>query len=76
MDKSLTLDCYLWYMWNRWDKEECSAVFAYESERIWRKWEQNINEYLRDGAPAPFYANLTPTQRTKLVERAVAYYNS
>lgn len=75
MDKSSELDCYLFYMWNRWDSSECDAVFGFKSERIWRKWRQCQDQYTSDGAPAPFYSDLTKTEREKIVERAVKYYN-
>ena len=76
MDKSSELDCYLYFMWNKWNEEECETIFKANSKQIWRGWELYRDRNGHDGAPAPFYAELTKSERKKIVERAVAYYNS
>lgn len=71
------LDCYLFYMWNAWSKDECMAIFGERfGEHIWNKWEKQCDRRGLDGAPAPFYANCDTEVRRKIIERAVAHYNN
>ena len=63
-------------MWNRWDSPECDIIFRAKGPKLWRKWLSLLDRHGNDGAPAPFYAYLTKEGRKRIVERAMACYNS
>lgn len=76
MDKSSTLDCYLYYMWNTWSYEECIIIFGEMiGSHIWVKWIRECQDFGAKGAPASFYAELDRGTRKKIVQRAIAHYN-
>lgn len=76
MDRNSELDCYLYYMWNRWDYSECRITFGrHLVDHIWSKWLSLCESDGRTGAAASIYALLDGEQRKKLVERAVRHYN-
>ena len=77
MDKSSTLDCYLYYMWNAWSYGDCISIFGETlGSHIWNKWVRECERSGGKGAPASFYAKLDKETRIKIVERAMTYYNS
>ena len=43
---------------------------------IWRKWQTRAYQCGLTAAPAQLYADLSEINRRKIVERAMAYYNS
>ena len=76
MDKSSTLDCYLYFMWNRWNEEECKGIFGDGmGEKIWSKWEARARQCGLTAAPAQLYADLSGSNRKLIVKHAVKYYN-
>lgn len=76
MDKSSTLDCYLFYMWNKWNEDECKDIFGNGiGANIWRKWQTRAHQCGLTAAPAQLYADLSGSNRKLIVERAVKYYN-
>lgn len=77
MDKNSQLDCYMFYMWNEWSEDECISIFGERLGRhIWSKWEAHCDDYTSSGAVATIYASLDADKRRKIVERAIAHYNS
>lgn len=67
---------YFYYMWNKWNKQECEIVYgnAGLSQHFWSKWcglaEQNVR-----GAAERFYAELSDHNRELLVSRAIELYD-
>lgn len=76
MDKSSTLDCYLYYMWNVWSEEECNKIIEYwRAVHVWSKWIDHCTDKGALAAAATFYAEIDPGVRRMIVERAIKYYN-
>lgn len=66
---------YFFYMWNGWGtEEECRKVFDWNHKHFWDKWCAIFRENRR-GAAEIFYAELSPDNRRKLVERACEMYD-
>lgn len=65
---------FMFYMWNRWCRQECDTVFGCMSGHMWSKWCRFTAETTR-GAVENFYAELSDENRYKLVERACKCYN-
>lgn len=68
---------FMFYMWNRWCKEECMKVFGdgHIGEHIWSKWCGACDKMGSSrGAAEIFYAELSTGNRDKLVRRATECY--
>lgn len=66
---------FFFYMWNGWGtKEECRHVFGSMSDHFWEKWETLFLRY-HEGAAERFYAELSPDNRRRLVNRACEVYD-
>lgn len=65
---------YFYYMWNAWSKEECRTVFGPMHKHFWEKWCHCANWDLY-GAAERFYAELSDSNRHRLVERACELYD-
>lgn len=65
---------FMFYMWNRWIRQECDIVFGSMSGHMWSKWLRSASETTR-GAAENFYAELSDENRNKLVDRACLCYN-
>lgn len=67
---------FMFYMWNRWSKEECKHIYGIKWEHFWNKW---LWAYKRlngpYGASEVFYSELSTGNRNKLVERALECYD-
>lgn len=76
MDKTSQLDCYLYFMWNDWDKDKCLKMFGMDmGEHIWAKWRSSLCNCGIGGAPSAFYSSLDADRRKAIVAAAVAHYN-
>lgn len=76
MNKKSELDCYLFYMWNRWSYDECVTIFGeHLGKHIWSKWIDHCEGIGCTGAAATIYPSLDYDKRRIIVERAYAYYN-
>lgn len=76
MNTKSELDCFLFYMWNRWDYSECRAIFGkHLVDHIWHEWLKLCESDGRTGAAASLYAALDEDKRKKLSERAFKHYN-
>lgn len=60
---------FMWYIFNKWTKEECEYLFGYLAEHIWNKWKVYNHDALR------WYAELDNECRQKLVDRANEIYS-
>jgi len=66
---------FFYYMWNHWgSREECRSVFGPDSAHFWSKW-CALFRIDSHGAAERFYAELSPSSRKLLVERACKIYN-
>lgn len=74
--KSNNVTSFMFYMWNRWSKEECKHIYGIKWEHFWDKW---LWVYKRlngpHGAAEVFYSELSTGNRNKLVERALECYD-
>lgn len=76
MDKKSELDCYMFYMWNVWSKDESIAIFGERlGNHIWNKWCHKVDVSGADGVPASIYSELDADKRRKIVDRAIKHYN-
>lgn len=70
------LTSFFYYMWNRWNKDECRIAFEDNFwPHFWSKWCGYCENYTRFGAVEEFYASLTDHNRDRLVRRALEVYN-
>lgn len=65
---------FMFYMWNRWSRQECDIVFGAMSGHLWGKWLGCAQE-TTCGAAENFYAVLSDENREKLVQRACLCYD-
>ena len=66
---------FFFFMWNAWgSEEECREVFGADSAHFWEKW-KSIFKHNNRGAAEIFYAELSESNRKKLVNRACQIYN-
>lgn len=66
---------YFYYMWNRWNEDECKAVFKDDFyPHFWNKWCDICDAYGVRGAAERFYSALSESNRDKIVERAKEIY--
>ena len=73
--KENIVSSFFFYMWNYWgSKEECRNVFGSDSAHFWEKW-CVLFKANSHGAAERFYAELSPSNRKQLVERACEIYN-
>ena len=76
MDKTSELECYLYFMWNVWCKQVCEEIFADTChEYLWDGWKRKVNELGTIGATASWYWVLDDSNRRRIREAAVKYYN-
>lgn len=72
--KSNDVTSFFYYMWNKWNEEECKAVF--NDPHFWNKWcEAYDTMHGPRGATELFYMMLSDTNRDKLVARALECYD-
>jgi hypothetical protein len=72
--KSNDVTSFFYYMWNKWNEEECKAVF--NDPHFWNKWcEAYDTMHGPRGAAELFYMMLSDTNRDKLVARALECYD-
>ncbi len=64
---------FFYYMWNRWSKEECKAVFGYQHVHFFEKW-CGLCRGSSSGAAEKFYAELSINSRQLIVNRANEVY--
>ncbi|MFU2375062.1 hypothetical protein [Phocaeicola plebeius] len=64
---------FMFYMWNRWSREECMHVFN-NDPHFWNKWEYACENGTM-GAAERFYAELSDHNREVLVNRACELYD-
>ena len=65
----------MFYMWNTFNEQECSRVWADDFyPHFWNKWCGFCEQYSRFGAVEHFYAELSNNNRNKLVARAIECY--
>lgn len=69
---------FMLYMWNRWSEEECHKVWpGCEGDHFWNKWTAAYDRMGgARGAAEVMYAELTDTNREKLVRRACKVWES
>lgn len=65
---------YFYYMWNAWSEEECRTMFGPLHKHFWEKWCHCVDRDLY-GAAERFYAELSDSNRQRLVERACELYD-
>ena len=65
---------YFYYMWNLWGEEECRTVFGPMHRHFWEKWCHCTDRDLH-GAAERFYAELSDSNRHRIVERACELYD-
>lgn len=65
---------YFFYMWNAWSKEECRTVFGPMYKHFWEKWCHCADRDLY-GAAERFYAELSDSNRRRIIERACELYD-
>ena len=68
---------FFFYMWNKWCEEECRLVFGNGDfwPHFWKKWCHFCDKTNSRDAVAGFYAELSDTNRDKLVARALELYD-
>lgn len=72
--KSNDVTSFFYYMWNKWNEEECKAVF--NDPHFWNKWCEAYDTMKGPrGAAELFYMMLSDTNRDKLVARALECYD-
>ena len=63
------------YMWNKWCEEECAKAFHDDFyPHFWKKWCDICDAHGTRGAAERFYAELSDSDRDKLVNRACLVY--
>lgn len=66
--KNNVVTYFMWYIYNKWNENECIHVFGEDlGAHIWSKW-MNRMEALR------WYADLDEKCRQMLVDRAIEIY--
>ena len=65
---------FFYYMWNKWDINECDIAFGADAAHLWSKYCQYYSVYGAHGAISMLYANLSEYNRDRLVERACECY--
>ena len=65
---------FFYYMWNVWGEEECRTVFGPMHRHFWEKWCHCTDRDLH-GAAERFYAELSDSNRHRIVERACELYD-
>ncbi len=74
-EKPNDVSSFFFYMWNAWCFDECKRAFADgDYQHFWNKWCALGKKY-GFGAVEEFYAELSETNRRKLVTRATEVYN-
>lgn len=67
---------FFFYMWNAWSKEECQKAFEGGNwQHFWSKWCGICKAHSVYGAAERFYAELSESNRDKLVSRALEVYD-
>ena len=67
---------FFFYMWNAWSKEECQKAFEGGNwQHFWSKWVGICEAHSVYGAAERFYAELSESNRNKLVSRALEVYD-
>jgi hypothetical protein len=67
---------FFFYMWNAWCKEECQKVWeGCNWQHFWDKWVGIYKAYGVQGAAERFYAELSNSNRDRLVRRALEVYD-
>ncbi len=64
--------CFMWYVFNKWTREEAVLVFGSLGDHIFNKWVHCREHHLGD---LYWYSELDDTCRQKLVDRACSIYN-
>lgn len=76
MDKSSELECYLYFMWNVWNKNICFKLFdKYMGNHLWNKWITYCECSGATGAAAIFYAECDVKLRKFLKSLSYCYFN-
>lgn len=74
-DKPNKVTSFFYYMWNAWGEEECKKAFADgDYNHFWKKWCAICDTHGAWGAAERFYAELSNSNRDKLVSRACIVY--
>lgn len=66
---------FFFYMWNAWSRQECETVFGWEYRHFLDKWDGICKRHSVLAAAERFYAELSTSNRVKLVKRACEMYD-
>lgn len=80
MNKTSDLDCFLYWMWNVWNKDVCENLYPkwYDpiyGNYLWGVWMKAVESSGNNchAAPAQFYANVDCNIRKRFVDVARQY---
>ena len=70
--KNNEVTCFMWYMYNKWNRHEAVLVFGSLGDHIYNKWVHCRTTELGD---LYWYSELDENCRQKIVDRANAIYS-
>ena len=77
MNEKNDVSSFFYYMWNAWCERECEIVFKESGvnySHFWDKWCYCCDRFGVSSATEHFYAELSESNRDRLVRRATQLY--